>query len=103
MTVGAMDKRPRVPRGLLKYALLYLLAHRERHGYELIREFRHNGWGTPSPGSIYPLLAILEDGGLLVSREEDSKRIYKITDAGRRTLMQHETRLHDLVKRTAQA
>lgn len=95
-----MDKRARFPRGLMKFALLYLVADHERHGYELMREFRRNGWGSPSPGSIYPLLAILESDGLLVSREEDSKRLYTITDAGRHTLAHHEARVRDLIKRS---
>jgi DNA-binding PadR family transcriptional regulator len=56
------------------------------HGYQMIQELsrRSGGAWTPSPGSIYPTLQMLEDEGLVASRQsDDGKRLYELTDAGR--------------------
>ena len=70
-------------RGDVKYLILDLLAERPRHGYDIIRdlEARNPGY-SPSPGSVYPTLQLLEDGGYVTSDTRDGKRVYTITDAG---------------------
>lgn len=76
--------RRRFKRGMLKWVVLKLLAEGERHGYDFMRFFRERGWdAAPGPGSIYPILAALEEDGLVQGRDEDGKRIYTITDKGR--------------------
>jgi DNA-binding PadR family transcriptional regulator len=72
-------------RGDIRIFLLWSLAVRPMHGYELIQfltEKTHGLW-TPSPGSVYPTLEMLEDQGLVTSKEKDGKRTYSITEAGR--------------------
>ncbi len=71
-------------RGDLKYVILELLRERPRHGYDIIRalEDRFHGAYRPSPGSVYPTLQMLEDGGYVTSEQVDGKRVYTITDAG---------------------
>lgn len=78
----------RFKRGILKFVLLKLLADESRHGYELIREFRRKGW-PGGPGSIYPLLAGLEEEGLIAGRDEGDRRTYDVTDKGREHLREH--------------
>ena len=58
------------------------------HGYEVIRELeqRSGGRWRPSPGSVYPTLQMLEDEGLVKGQDQDGKRVFEITDAGRETL-----------------
>jgi DNA-binding PadR family transcriptional regulator len=58
------------------------------HGYDLIRELerRSGGMWSPSPGSVYPTLQMLEDEGLVTGMEQEGKRVYSITDAGRAEL-----------------
>ena len=75
-------------RGDLKYVILDLIKDQPRHGYDVIRalEERLGGSYTPSPGSVYPTLQLLEDQGHLTSSQLDGKRIYAITDEGRRFL-----------------
>ncbi len=82
----------RLRRGILKFALLKLLSDLPRHGYDLIREVREKGWGGGA-GSIYPLLAALEAAGLIAGREEGDRRIYEITEQGRRLLGEHAAEL----------
>jgi DNA-binding PadR family transcriptional regulator len=56
------------------------------HGYQMIQELsrRSDGAWTPSPGSIYPTLQLLQDEGLVTSHQTpDGKRMFEITDAGR--------------------
>ena len=54
-------------------------------GYELIQrlEQRSSGRWRPSPGSVYPTLQLLEDEGLASAADQDGKRVYAVTDAGR--------------------
>jgi DNA-binding PadR family transcriptional regulator len=55
------------------------------HGYEMIKEIeeRSDGAWTPSAGSIYPTLQMLEDEGLIRGEDSDGKRRFSLTDAGR--------------------
>jgi|SRR5581483_4155671 len=75
----------RARRGDVRTALLSLLEDRPMHGYDLIREMeeRSGGMWRPSPGSVYPTLQMLEDEGLVTGEEQDGKRVYSLTDAGR--------------------
>lgn len=82
----------RFGRGDLKYVILDLLKEQPRHGYDIIRamEDRFHGFYSPSPGSVYPTLQLLEDQGYVTSAERDGKRIYTITDAGQAFLAERE-------------
>jgi len=46
-------------------------------------EQRSGGAWRPSPGSVYPLLSLLEDEGLIVGSEQDGRRVLDLTDEGR--------------------
>ena len=71
--------------GRLRLYLLKLLDESPRHGYEVIRllQDRFMGVYAPSPGTIYPRLARLEEDGLVTHEEVDGKKVYSITDKGR--------------------
>jgi len=71
--------------GKLRLYLLKLLDEAPRHGYEVIRllQDRFLGVYSPSPGTIYPRLARLEEEGLVTRDETDGKKIYRITEKGR--------------------
>lgn len=76
--------RGRARRGVVRAALLSLLAERPMNGYEMIGELetRTHGVWRPSPGSIYPTLQALEDEGLIRSTGEAGKRTFELTEAG---------------------
>jgi DNA-binding PadR family transcriptional regulator len=76
-------------RGILKFVILKFLAESERHGYDLMRLFAEKGWRPPRPGSVYPILNALEEEGLVTSRAEGERRVYEITEKGRRHLEEH--------------
>lgn len=88
-------------RGDLKYVILDLLVEQPRHGYDIIRalEDRFGGFYSPSPGVIYPTLQLLEDQGAISGREQDGKRIYAITEAGRTVLAERVDVLDGLRER----
>ena len=76
---------PRARRGDVRAAVLALLAERPMHGYEMIKELeeRTGGAWTPSPGSIYPTLQMLEDAELIQGEESEGKRRFSLTDTGK--------------------
>ncbi len=76
---------PRARRGDVRAAVLVLLAERPMHGYEMIKELeqRTAGAWTPSAGSIYPTLQMLEEADLIRGEEADGKRRFSLTDQGR--------------------
>jgi DNA-binding PadR family transcriptional regulator len=84
--------------GRLRLYLLKLLDESPRHGYEVIRllQDRFLGVYAPSPGTIYPRLARLEEDGLVTHEEVDGKKIYSITDKGREEIRSRLSDLADL-------
>lgn len=85
--------------GDLKYVILQLLAEKPRHGYEVIKaiEERFGGAYSPSPGTVYPTLTMLEDMGYAkVSLEEGGKKVYEITDEGRQYLAENRPAVDDI-------
>ncbi|MBW4471947.1 MAG: PadR family transcriptional regulator [Stenomitos rutilans HA7619-LM2] len=85
---GGWGDERRTRRGDIKFILLELLAERPRHGYDLIKELetRYGGFRRLSPGSVYPTLQMLEDGGYLTSETTGGKRVYTITEEGTQLL-----------------
>jgi DNA-binding PadR family transcriptional regulator len=89
---GGHNRRGR--RGDVRAAILVLLAERPMHGYEIIQEVaeRSQDLWKPSPGSVYPTLQLLVDEGLIVGTEsEGSKKLFELTDAGKESAEKVET------------
>jgi len=75
----------RARRGQLRESVLRLLLEQPMNGYQImtaLAEKTMNAW-QPSPGSIYPCLAQLEDEGLIVATQSDGQKVYTLTDTGR--------------------
>ena len=91
--------------GHLKFVILNLLAEKPRHGYEIIKEIedRFGGMYSPSPGTVYPTLTLLEDLGYARALpEEGGKKIYEITDEGRAHLAENQPLIDDIFSRIAE-
>jgi len=88
---GPFGHGRRARRGDVRWALLAVLQDGPMHGYELIRslEDKSGGRWRPSPGSVYPTLQLLQDEGLLKGEERDGKRVYDLTEEGRRQLQEY--------------
>ena len=85
---GPRGPHGRTRRGDIRFALLSALTDGPAHGYELIQrlEDRTGGRWKPSPGSVYPTLQMMEEGGLVTGSQQDEKRVYAITPAGQHAL-----------------
>jgi DNA-binding PadR family transcriptional regulator len=82
---GPFGRPGRRRRGDVRAALLLLLEEEPRNGYGLMQEIeqRSDGEWRPSPGSVYPALSQLEDEGLVLAKEDDGRKLFDLTDAGR--------------------
>ncbi|MEM3728371.1 MAG: PadR family transcriptional regulator [Candidatus Bathyarchaeia archaeon] len=73
-------------RGLEKPIILWLLAHKPRHGYELIVEFKRLTGRKLKPSIVYPFLHKLERGGFASAKwlAKGKKRVknYALTKSG---------------------
>ena len=98
---GFGPKRRIVRKGELKFVLLRLLVDEPMHGYELMRRLEEESGGlyTPSPGSVYPTLQLLEDQGYVSSTQDDGKRVYRLTSEGHAFLEEHGSRTRDIFGR----
>lgn len=103
-TRGGGSKRRRkqmFESGEVKFVILRLLKEKPRHGYDIIKELeeRFAGCYTPSAGTVYPTLQLLEDQGYVRSEEADGKKVYHITEEGERFLEQNSDLLDDIFER----
>jgi DNA-binding PadR family transcriptional regulator len=72
--------------GGLRWVMLQLIADKPSHGYELIRDIeeRLGGQYSPSPGTVYPTLTLLEEQGYITQTpQEGGRNLCSITKAGR--------------------
>jgi DNA-binding PadR family transcriptional regulator len=90
-------------RGDLKYMILRLLEEKPMHGYEVMQrlEEESGGFYSASPGSVYPVLQMLQDEGYLSSSEIEGKRVYSVTDSGREFLRHHRERAEGVAGRVS--
>jgi DNA-binding PadR family transcriptional regulator len=79
-----------VPKGFVRYQVLESLSERPKSGSEIMSEIeeRTDGRWKPSPGSIYPLLAWLQDNGHIkeLPTEQTGMKRYELTETGRSLL-----------------
>ncbi len=87
---GPRGRGRKARRGDIRTAALLLLAEEPRNGYQIMQEVedRSGGAWRPSPGSVYPALAQLEDEGLIRTQESDGRKLFALTDAGREVVAQ---------------
>jgi DNA-binding PadR family transcriptional regulator len=86
-------------RGDFKYIILQHIKDKPSYGYEIIRglQERFHSFYTPSPGSVYPTLQMLEEMGYTTASEEEGKKIFTITKEGKKFL-DEEKELGERVK-----
>jgi len=92
--------------GDLRVVVLALLEEQARHGYELIKELEERTGGAyrPSPGVVYPTLAMLEDEGLVrQAGGETGRKRYEITDEGKAELDKTRTSVEALFAQMEEA
>jgi DNA-binding PadR family transcriptional regulator len=79
-----------VPKGFIRFQVLEGLGEKPMSGSEIINEIesRTNGRWKPSPGSIYPLLAWLQDSGHIkeLPAGQSGMKRYELTETGKSLL-----------------
>lgn len=75
-----------IRKGVLEFCVLAMLSHRDMYGLELADELVSRGLSA-SEGSLYPLLARMQQAGFVGSRRETQpggrpRKYYELTDAG---------------------
>ena len=75
-----------VRRGDFRYLVLMALSEKPMHGYALILEIGKTHQRPVSAGLIYPTLQELGDMGYVSSEEREGKKIYSLTEEGRKHL-----------------
>jgi DNA-binding PadR family transcriptional regulator len=94
-----------VPKGFLRFYVLKLLNEKPMSGSEIMSEIdkRSGGCWKPSPGSIYPLMAWLQDKGYIkeapASEQEAGIKRYTLTEQGKAFLEEHGKTKEELHKR----
>ena len=78
-------------KGVLEICVLFVLAHKDCYGYELVAEISKRI--DISEGTIYPLLRRLKDEGYVTTYLQESaegppRKYYRLTDTGRN--VEHE-------------
>ena len=100
---GRKHKRrsPMFESGEVKFVILRLLKEKPRHGYEIIKalEERFGGCYTPSAGTVYPTLQLLEDQGYVRAVDESGKKVYHITPEGEAFLESNRDTIEDIFDR----
>ncbi|MFL1462165.1 PadR family transcriptional regulator [Roseococcus sp. DSY-14] len=92
--------------GELPLLLLRLLEERPRHGYDLLKAIEEATGGAyaPSPGIIYPTLAMLEEmGRLQAAPDAAGRRLHALTPEGAAALAAERAAAEALLLRLAEA
>ena len=87
----------------LRFLLLALIDEKPRHGYELIKaiEEKLGGAYSPSPGIIYPMLTLFEESGLATVTTEGTRKLYTITEEGKKELAENRDVVDAILNRMA--
>ncbi len=88
----------RFEKGDIKYVILDLLRERPSYGYEIIRalEERFGGLYTPSAGTVYPTLQMLEEMSYVTADQSDGRKVYTLTEAGQKFLAERQQRMDEV-------
>ena len=66
-------------KGFLGFMVLWMLRNEAKTGMEVARELEERRGHMPSPGTIYPVLKVMAERGLL---SVDEEKRYSLTKAG---------------------
>ena len=99
----AWFRNQRTKPGHLKSFVLLTLQERALNGYEIIKAIENKCGHAPSPAVLYPTLQLLEDQGYVNSGATENKKVYALTDDGKKWLDENRERIDQLTKGTEQS
>ena len=103
-TEGSLNNwKTQLRKGFLDLCILNYLNAREFYGYDLVQELKQVEGTSMREGIIYPVLARLQDDGLVQSQKRPSssgppRKYYWTTDAGRQVLAEMNAHWQEMVK-----
>ncbi|MHC1589154.1 MAG: PadR family transcriptional regulator [Methermicoccaceae archaeon] len=85
-------------KGLLKFVVMRIIDEKPTHGYEIIKQINTltDGRWMPSPGSIYPILSLLESKGYLSSHMDGKRKVYSLTKKGKALVSKIDTHIRQM-------
>ncbi|AMY06116.1 PadR family transcriptional regulator [Staphylococcus condimenti] len=88
---GGRGQERMFKKGNLQFMILNSLKEEPKHGYQIIKDLEEQfkGFYSPSPGSVYPILQMLEDREFVSVTKEGNKKIYTITEEGENFLKEN--------------
>jgi len=102
VNISTKHRRPDLELTEAMFLILVAVADEERHGYAVMQEVAEETEGRVrlGPGTLYRSLKRLLDGGLIAEaerrpgpEEDERRRYYRITDAGRSAALDEARRL----------
>jgi DNA-binding PadR family transcriptional regulator len=85
------------------FVRLHILYHADREpicGVEIMEELQHHGYNL-GPGTLYPILHQLQEGGYITSKDAvvngKRRKNFRITARGRKLLDEAKAKLRELV------
>lgn len=103
-----MPKPRPAPLSPATYQILLSLTSRDRHGYAILKAVERQTGGAVSlgPGTLYAAIRRLEDEGLIAESDwrpdpdldDERRRYYRLTTAGRAALVAETERLQATVR-----
>jgi DNA-binding PadR family transcriptional regulator len=84
---------PRRDRGNLSLLVLQVLQEQPQNGYGIIKTIKEKYDYAPDPTSLYPTLQMLHDQGCVEMDEQESKKVYALTDEGKKYLKENSERI----------
>ena len=73
-------------RGLLTFQILWELDREEMNGQQIAEKIATRRGTKPTPGTIYPALKVLKNGGLIEGEKIGRQIVYNLTPAGEKGL-----------------
>ncbi|MCD6245150.1 MAG: PadR family transcriptional regulator [Candidatus Korarchaeota archaeon] len=80
-------------RGSYRLIILSLLESSVMHGYQILKTLERITGQKPKISTLYSILKDMERNGFLASRMEETRRIYRLTEKGRKVLNEFRSRI----------
>lgn len=75
----------------VKIAILMALQERPLSGYAITKHIEDTYGHLLASDTVYPMLQMLDDMGLITKTEQDNKKMYAVTDDGKQLLQDRST------------
>jgi DNA-binding PadR family transcriptional regulator len=84
---------PRHERENLKILILRTMQDQSLSGYGIIKAVEEKHGYALNPATLYPTLQLLQDQGCVETREQENKKVYALTEEGKKYLEENRERI----------